>query len=710
MRKYILGITIVIIVGLFVMFVPDEDGEYIWNPFDYARITEIDYKAVVVDEPESRGKVVITERLTFDIHAFSRDNLFWELWRDLPEEYVDGVKVDYRVISVRQVFDDGREPVVFTESPKLYWDDYDFINTAGGLGPGKWYHSKGPYNERLRLYECVLFYVDGLYRETVVFEIEYEMYNAALRYGDSSELYISLFSERDVNHLTSLKGQILFPEEIMPRAGNYHANTYGTNSHGFAFTKSATKNPGYHTFYFELDEAQLKFKPYNQYIEFALVSFGEDKHIFTQNASSNLYYDDNVLDELRQEQAKYDALPATFRRIKIITLLLCLASAFLTIMLAFSVDKKINTKYVFYKPTAQIDYFRDIPSELDPNFAAALVFCKHKSKEDIQDGYSAVMLSLVHKGYIELDKITDSLGWVPDNIKIVVKHKPAQPQPAQNNDGITISETQLLEVFSHEQNQANIKPLTQTEELYFILILRHSNGLDIRLSTFQTKISTDYEYTNSFIENIKHSILYIGGSLGYLQKAAYKQPKEEVKRLALMLGVSGAIIMTVGNLISYQTRLDLAFGSFFILGLGFIASAVYRSKISNRYVLLTQLGEDEYAKWRGLYNFLNSETLMEERTVIELVIWEQYLIYATAFGISEKVIKALKVRCPETSLNSSPVLSNPYYRSRSFYHSRSFRTATRTASHTARSGSHGFGGGGGYGGGGRGGGGGGGGH
>ena len=39
------------------------------NPFDYARITDVEYQAVVVDEPGSEGKVVITERLTFDIHA-----------------------------------------------------------------------------------------------------------------------------------------------------------------------------------------------------------------------------------------------------------------------------------------------------------------------------------------------------------------------------------------------------------------------------------------------------------------------------------------------------------------------------------------------------------------------------------------------------------------------------------------------------------------
>ena len=251
-----------------------------------------------------------------------------------------------------------------------------------------------------------------------------------------------------------------------------------------------------------------------------------------------------------------------------------------------------------------------------------------------------------------------------------------------------------------------MKPLTLTEEQYFSLICRHSRGDEIPLGRFQESVSEDYAHTNSFVKNIDNAITNIGISQGYFQKAEYKKPKEKLEKSAIPFGIVGILILTAGNLISYQTRLDLAFGAFFILGIGCIASAVHLRMNAGKYVLLTQFGEDEYAKWRGLYNFLNSETLMNERTVIDLVIWEHYLIYATAFGISEKVIKALRIRCPNAE--SSPVLRNPYFRTRSFYArhgSRSFSSATRTASFSARGGGHS-----GFGGGGRGGGGGGGGH
>lgn len=685
MRK---NTAFIVIAGIFIlMFLANLFNGTISNPWDYARITEVEYTAEIVDEPGGDGKIVVTERLTFDIHAASRDNLFWELWRDLPEAYIDGVKVGYQVNSVRQVFEDGSD-LVYEESPKLYWYDSDYVNTSMDYGPGKWYHSEGPYNEDLRQYECVLFYVDGLYRETAVFEIEYEMSNAALRYNDCSELYITPYSESSITDLTSLKGQILVPDDRMPRKGNYEAHTYGTNAHSFPFTESDSANPGYHTFAFELDKSQLRFRPYNQYIEFTFISSGEDKHIFTEYASVNDYYNDDVLAELHEEHAKYMALASQYRIAKIVVLLVCVGVVFLVVRWALGIDKKMKKKYTFYQPAMQLEYFRDIPSELDPNFAAALVFCKHKQPKDTRDGYAAVMLSLVRKGYIELEKIRGDKDWDSANVKMVVKYGPG-----------------------HTQAAADGKPLTPTEEQYFNLIVRHSKGADLPLSSFQQKISADYENTNSFVKNRKTSITTIGVSQGYFQKAEYKQAVKQVKGWSVALVIIGALIMIVGNLAAYPTRLDLAFGAFFVLGAGCIAAAVYLNIASRKYVLLTQFGEDEYAKWRGLYNFLNSATLMSERTVIELVIWEQYLVYATAFGIADKVIAALNVRCPYTDM--SPVLRNPYYRSVYFYSAgRSFRAATRTASFSARSSgfSSGYGGHGGYGGGGRGGGGGGGGH
>jgi len=719
------------------------------NPFDYARITDVDYTAVVVDEPDSRGKVVITERLTFDVHAASRDNLFWELWRDLSEDEIDGLKVEYRVNSVKQILPDGSE-IIYEESPRLYWEDEDYL--AGNLryGPGKWYHSDGPYNENARQYECVFFYVDGLYREEVVFEIEYEMYNAALRYHDCSDLYLALYSETTVNHLESFKAQILFPNADMPAPGNYEVYTYGTNSNAFPIEESATANPGYYTFSFELDKEDLKFKPYNEYIEFDLVSYGEDKHIFTEYAPSNYYSSDDVLEEIREEQQAYANAPAQYKDIKTFVFVLLVAGSVFLLIYAFRTDARMKKKHVFFEPVMTPEYYREIPSNLDPNFAASLVFSKQQAPKDDSGIYSALLLSLARKKYIELKE------WQNDDTLIILKKLPPKPAPVSNNRSSLFGDASFgdapmfgsgpIGYYAAIQNaeantaaqttdatattdssdttttapepeppQEPLEPLSLCEEYYYNLLVRHVAQDRIMMNYFQERISSDYLNTDAFAKNIEHSIVNIGVKEGYFQKADYTQPKKELLSTARLLLIIGIIALTLVNIISYQTRMDLAFGGYFLIGIGCIVAHFLLKKQADKYILLTQFGEDEYAKWRGLYNFLNSETLMNERTVVELPLWEKYLVYATAFGISEKVIKAIGIRCPEltTSLetSSSTILHNNYYRSGRYRrHGRSFRSAVRSGSHTARSGGS-FGGGGfGYGGGGRGGGGGGGGH
>ena len=681
-------------------------------PNDYARITDMEYKAVVVDEPGSQGKIVVTERITFDVHAASRSNGFWELWRDLCENYVDGVKVHYNVNSVKQIMPDGTE-ILWTESPKLYWYDSDY--TSSKYGPGKWYHSEGPYNEYYRRYECLLFYINNVYREEMVFEIEYEMYNAVLRYNDCSDLYISMYSGDTAKYLKSFKGEILIPEKDMPAQGNYKITTYGTNAGSFQVAESSMENPGYYTFSFDLDEDDLKFRKYNNYIEFDLVSFGADKHIFAEHASINDYTYDNVLETIYEEQEEYTKDITKFKTIKFVLFVICVACATLVVFDGKKKIAELRASYPFYIPDAPENYqYRDIPSDLDPKFASDLVFCKDKKKPDNDASvYSALLLSLARKSYLDMQETAQSKDVF---IKI--------------DEDECLAELEDLETFAEIDPRKPFEPfeqhppLTLCEKYYLDLLKRHATDRCITMNALQRRISTDYDYMYTFEENIKRSTINNGILLKYFLKADYQEPQRKLADVAKTSFIYGAITLFV-NLATYQTRLDLMFGGLILLGLAFIAKGLYLKSQSHKYVLLTKKGEEEYRKWRGLYNFLKSDTLINERTFVELPLWEKYLVYATAFGISEKVINAIKIRCPEV-VNTQSIVQNNYCRSgRIHIHSRSIHTSVRSsASHyrSMRSGSYGGGysggysggrsGGfsGGYGGGGRGGGGGGGGH
>jgi uncharacterized membrane protein len=106
------------------------------------------------------------------------------------------------------------------------------------------------------------------------------------------------------------------------------------------------------------------------------------------------------------------------------------------------------------------------------------------------------------------------------------------------------------------------------------------------------------------------------------------------------------------------------------------------------------------AKWQNFYKFMTDQTLMKEKAPADIILWEEYLVYATAFGISDKVTAAFKVRFPTASeMGRSPMYSNialaGALRSSMFTMSNSYRSAASSGHSSGGFGSGGGGGGGG---------------
>ena len=723
-RKFVICfVIIVVIVNIATAYFSSYNPEESTGFNDYARITDVEYQAIILDEETNGGSAHITEKLTFDVHAARKDNLFWELWRALPEQTIDGLRVDYEVLSVKQINPDGTE-IVYEESPKLYWYDSDYTDEP--YGPYKWYHSMGPYNEYLRRYECVLFYVDGLYREEVTYEIEYIMHNAAFKYSDVSELYLSMYSEETIKYLDSFKGEILIKNSDMPSRGNYIAHTYGTNNGTFTIEESSTKNPGYYTFSFDLDKDDLKFRSYNQYLEFTLLSFNEDYHKFTDYAPDNDYSWDVYLEEAKENMTEYDSTYTKINQEKPLYITGAIViSLFLFIYIVYR-DKNIRTKYLAKKPNQEILYYRDIPSKLDPYFAATLVFAKSRKKVNMDDIYSALLLNLVRKGYIELKTIDGTNNYnKQSNVLINILYTPnkeaktiyntslndALKKNAINNNS-NVNKNTLINIPKINKNGKMLEDLTPNEEAYFNFINNFAVGGSISLNDFQSSISRNINTTEAFVTRVDNSIKTIGMNKNYFKEANYDKYQKSTNNFAKTYIILAASIMILGNFAIYHNPIGLTNTALLILSISLLICAFLLNKFAKKYALLTEFGEEEYIKWYALYNFLNSATLMNEKQVVELPLWEEYLVYATAFGISDKVIKALKINCPD--LTNSVMLSNNYYLSHSFItYNRAIRHTTyrayRSSVHSRSYGS--FGGGSSfYGGGGRGGGGGGGGH
>ncbi len=672
------------------------------NPNDYCNLTDVEYTAILHDDENGKANVEITEYLTFDVHASSKFNTYKELWRELPEDTVDGLRVNYDVKSVTQILDNGTE-IPYRETPKMYWDDEDFTQ----YDTMHWHHSKGtgtyPDND-----ESLLIYIPWTYREKLTFKIVYSLNNASLKYNDCSELYLSMYSGNSITKLNSYKAQILIPDYLMP--STYYSYSFGTSNARIPYTESNSINPGYHTFSINLNKSDLKFNYHNRYIEFCLLSYGEDKHIFTKYAPNNIYSNENVLDECIAENNYYETQNEMFNTYKTFLLIISIISIPIIIYTTKQKYKKLKEKYNFYSPETDYEYFREIPSDLDPIFASELVFMQDPFNENKEkkEEYAAILLSLVRKQYVTVTKSSNYGEWNSSNTTITLEPIHTSYVTQEFTDSPDYSPEPMY-ITINENTGATLEPLTTSERLYLQLLERHARNYNnsITVSNLQTCINNDYVFTNSFVKDMeKKPALECGVMQGYFQSSDYELPQKELNISAKSSLRWGLILLTVINGISYFTPMALGFGAYTILGIACIWRYIYLSTKASNSVLFTQYGLNEQAKWYGLYNFLNSDTLINEKEIHELPLWEKYLIYATAFGISEKVIKAIKIHAKEFNIDNSPILNHHCYIHSANFHrtSRSFGRSIHTSSRGGGFGGHG------YGGGGRGGGGGGGGH
>ena len=107
----------------------------------------------------------------------------------------------------------------------------------------------------------------------------------------------------------------------------------------------------------------------------------------------------------------------------------------------------------------------------------------------------------------------------------------------------------------------------------------------------------------------------------------------------------------------------------------------------------------------GLKKYLDEFTIIDERKISETIIWKEYIVYATLFGIADKVIEQFKQVYPEKipeieTYNRNVVIAHSYYHSMH----RSAQRAMQARRTSGGGGRASFGGGGGFSGGGRGGG------
>lgn len=330
--------------------------------------------------------------------------------------------------------------------------------------------------------------------------------------------------------------------------------------------------------------------------------------------------------------------------------------------------KKIENREKIVE-TTQYKYFRDIPDEgATPGEVMRILNPIRSQFSSLEFGriFSATMLDLTLKRYLDVKLEKNEKNKDVTNIYVL----------KQVSDGLKPNEQRIM---TFVKNAAGSKKIITLKELQKYIKNQPYKVENLLTGTFKS-IETQLE-DDGIID-----------AEGYTDYKKYSSAK-------------------VGYIVAIIALCWFAFAIIPIFAIVISAINAYLCwKIQKKSNIFTQKGIDKQAEWKGLKVFMEEFSMLDKREVPELVIWEKYLVYATAMGVADKVIKQLKIVYPDFENMSDSIATYSYMNlmlhtdfSRSFTNamSSSIQSAHSTYSSTYSSGSGGGGGFSGGGGGGR---------
>lgn len=267
-------------------------------------------------------------------------------------------------------------------------------------------------------------------------------------------------------------------------------------------------------------------------------------------------------------------------------------------------------------PDAPI-YYRDIPEGYTGGEVSPMYFY-YSSENYIDESISATMLELVRKQYISI---------LPDekakSARVTVLKK-------DEDDEIPTHQKYVIEML------LMVKPLGESFTMkQFESFGKNNPGKMIRM-----------------VQKYREAILNKSKREGAYPKK--NQVLEKVKRFVTGCVVSGVAVIVLSGFANFFFGQGMTvFGVGLILG--GLVSYLFLHKIKPP---LTVTGQKEYDKLHALGKYMQEFSMMEDHEIPELVLWEDYMVFATAMGIADKVAKQLEIAYPEFKTMSARSFDN----------------------------------------------------
>ncbi len=256
----------------------------------------------------------------------------------------------------------------------------------------------------------------------------------------------------------------------------------------------------------------------------------------------------------------------------------------------------------------KLDYFRDFP---DPNATPGEAEYIRSNNYNTQNVFAGSILDLAQKGIIEFEPIANE----KKNVTILLGKKEMD--------------------------------LKEDERSIYAFLTKAANGSSsITMKEFRKYCERHETSTYNLWQKLKGLSQSQAMVRSLYNKALTKQGGKYagLGTLYLLLGIGLAAADFIFG-VQYGISGLLPFAGVALVA-GIYAMAQY-SKVASQYNGLTEAGWQEREQWEGLKKYMLDFSLLNEKEVPDLALWEKYLVYATAFGVADKVLKQLKIAYPQ---------------------------------------------------------------
>lgn len=326
---------------------------------------------------------------------------------------------------------------------------------------------------------------------------------------------------------------------------------------------------------------------------------------------------------------KLDERDAVIR--KVLFIIVAILYGIFTIVIIFKLVK-LHREKTMYKGK----YFREFPSDENPYVIEYIMKGKTTNLS-----ISATILNLITKKVIEIENESE------DNIKFILKEKGYKG---------TECEKIVLDILFTLVGSGGICRLKELKE--YGKTEYKAKGLTTEINKFRKAAKLETEAKGYFERNKSNKLIQILIILNYIF----------------------TLFMSIGIFKNTDNGLDVIK----YLGIITLVSIVF-SIITNKDKKRTEKGKQEYSKWLAHKRFLKDFSMLDERELPEIELWEKYLVTATILGCADKVQSKMKmyINNYDTSTNYpliSSVISNDFIKNIDRSIDRSISTASFTIS------------------------------